>query len=204
MRIFNSCHLHKFLCCSAFKDVFQRFIWFLVALLLPQKQDPLAGGPFDWVAILSPPPCKKFLSYSTGWLTSILCQSLVAGTTYVIETLIQGHLILNYPSYVPQRSHATLLLYATVAFALFVNTYLGWLLPRIESMVLVFYVLRFVGILIPLVHLAPNHQLGREVFTAFRNDGGWSTTGVAFFVGLIGAMSSFTGKFVTSFICCTY
>ena len=105
---------------------------------------------------------------------------------------MQGLLILNYPNYDYQRWHGTLLFYAVLAFALFINTYLGRLLPQIESMMLLFHVLGFFGILIPLVYLAP-HQPANEVFTTFLNTGDWSSNGLSFFVGLITAMDSFPG-----------
>ena len=166
---------------------------------------PLAGGPFNWVAILSPPWCRNFLSYLAGWLTVITWQALVAGVAYISGTLVQGILILNYPDYDYQRWHGTLLFYAVLAFALFVNTYLGRLLPQIESMMLLFHILGFFGILIPLVYLAP-HQPASEVFTNFLNLGDWSTTALSFFVGLISATNSFPGtpevKHFTSHLSC--
>ena len=71
-------------------------------LILYSYRIPLAGGPFNWVAILSPPKYRNFLSYLAGWLTLIAWQSIVAGTAYVCGTLIQGLLVLNYPGYVFQ------------------------------------------------------------------------------------------------------
>ena len=70
---------------------------------LTRPRIPLAGGPFNWVAILAPPSCRKFLSYLAGWLTVISWQALVAGTAYVAGTLVQGLLILNHPDYDYQR-----------------------------------------------------------------------------------------------------
>ena len=128
----------------------------------------------------------------------ITWQALVAGTAYVAGTLVQGLLILNYPGYDYKRWHGTLLFYAALAFALFINTYLGRLLPQIESMMLLFHILGFFGILIPLVYLSP-HQSANEVFTTFLNLGNWSTTPLAFFVGLITALDSFPGKILTAF-----
>ena len=107
--------------------------------------------------------------------------------------MIQGLLILNYPGYDYQRWHGTLLFYAVMAFALFVNTYLGRLLPQIESIMLLFHILGFFGILIPLVYLAP-HQPASEVFSTFLNLGNWDTTTLSFFVGLVTAMDSFPGN----------
>ena len=160
---------------------------------LIEHRIPLAGGPFNWVSILSPPRYKNFLSYIAGWLTVISWQVLGAGTAYLAGTEIQGLLILNRPSYNFQRWHGTLLFYAIVAFALFINTYLGRHLPQIESMVLFFHILGFFGILIPLVYLAP-HRPTNEVFTTLLNTGKWESDGLAFFVGLVSAMNSFPGR----------
>ena len=108
-------------------------------------------------------------------------------------TQIQGLLVLNYPSYDYQRWHGTLLFYAVLSLALFVNTYLGRLLPQIESMMLLIHILGFFGILIPLVYLSP-HQSAKFVFTDFLNLGGWSSKPLSFFIGLITALDSFPGK----------
>lgn len=123
----------------------------------------------------------------------IAWQGFVAEVAYTCATLIQGLLILNYPDYNPQLWQATLLFYAVAAFGLFINTYLGRLLPRIEALMLIFYILGFFGVLIPLVYLGP-HRSAKDVFTVFQNLGGWDSTGLAFFVGWITSVSSFVGE----------
>ncbi|KAF2004153.1 amino acid transporter-like protein [Amniculicola lignicola CBS 123094] len=153
---------------------------------------PIAGGPFNWVAILAPDYCRKFLSYLTGWLSVLAWQSIVANTCYICGTLIQGLLVLNYPSYHFQRWHGTLLFIAVLTFGLIVNTWLGRLLPRIESLTLLLYVMGFVAVLVTLVYLAP-HKSASEVFTTFQNLGGWNSMGLSFFVGFITTMGSFLG-----------
>ena len=154
---------------------------------------PLAGGPFNWVSILSPQWCRNFLSYLAGWLTVITWQAFMAATAYVTGTLVQGLIILNYPDYDFQRWHGTLLFYAALAFALFINTALSRVLPAIEILMLMFHLGGFLALLIPLIHLSP-HQSGKEVFTHFLNLGGWSTQGLSFFVGVITVANSFPGK----------
>jgi len=126
-------------------------------------------------------------------MTLISWQALCAAAAYVAGTLVQGLLVLNYPSYNYQRWHGALLLYAVVFLALFVNTYLGRFLPQIEAMMLLFHILGFFGILIPLVYLSP-HQRAEFVFTDFLNLGDWNSKVLAFFVGLISAMNSSPGK----------
>ncbi len=52
-----------------------------------------------------------------GWQGSIVDLSFAAGT------IIEGLIILNHDSYVPQQWHGTLLVIACVAFAIFFNTF---------------------------------------------------------------------------------
>ena len=107
--------------------------------------------------------------------------------------MIQGLLVLNYPSYYFHRWHGTLLYYATIVASLFVNTYLAQQLPRIELMVLIIHVMNFFAILIPLIYLAP-HSTAKDVFATFGNSGGWSSGGLSFFIGLSTSMYAFIGE----------
>ncbi|KAL9116293.1 MAG: hypothetical protein Q9187_007182, partial [Circinaria calcarea] len=145
------------------------------------------------VAILAPPSCSKFLSYLTGWMTVIGYQANIASVAFLSGTMIQGLLILNYPDYDSQRWHGTLLFYAVLILSLVINTYLARLLPKIEAVVLVVHVIGFFCILIPLVYLAPRGSV-KDVFATFANDGGWSSNGLAFFVGLSTSMYSFVAE----------
>ncbi|TGO90115.1 hypothetical protein BPOR_0078g00050 [Botrytis porri] len=159
---------------------------------------PLSGGQYHWVSILAPKSHAKFLSYMTGWLTVIGWQAGQASVAFLCATLIQALVILNHPTYVPERWQATLIFYAVLAFILFVNTYLARWLPKIEGFVLCIHILGFFGILIPLVYLAP-HGKPSDVFATFINGGGWSSNGTSFFIGLITSVFSFLGK-VTFFV----
>lgn len=170
---------------------------------------PLKKNFFLRVAILSPPRFSKFLSYLTGWISVIAWQAAMASGAFLAGTIIQGLLVLNYPSsYQFQRWHGTLLFYAIASLGFFFNTYLVRLLPRIESSFLVIHILGFFGILIPLTYLAP-HGSVTDVFRNFNNGGGWSTTGLSFFVGLTTSLYAFIGKATPpppkkKFSCCTF
>ncbi|MCJ1462540.1 hypothetical protein MMC07_001142 [Pseudocyphellaria aurata] len=154
---------------------------------------PLSGGHYNWYAtIRDVVQAPAHGSYLTGWISVIAWQAAMASGAFLAGTIIQGLLVLNYPSYEPQRWHGTLLFYAIATFGLFVNTYLVRLLPRIESSFLVIHILGFFGILIPLVYLAP-HGTPKDVFATFNNGGGWSSTGLSFFVGLTTSLYSFIG-----------
>ena len=154
---------------------------------------PLAGGVFNWVAVLAPPSSMKVLSYIAGGLTVIYLQCYVATVCFTTASCIQSIAILNYSDrYEPQLWHVTLIYYGVLFFALFINTYLGRILPQIEAFGLIFYVVGFVGVLIPVAYLS-SHRSASDVFGTFLNLGGYKSNGVAFLVGWITSFGSFTG-----------
>lgn len=129
-----------------------------------------------------------------GWLTVAGWQALVASGGYLCGTLIQGLIVLNHPEYVFERWHGTMLFWAVLLVAIFVNTVVSSMLPKIEGLILILHVLGFFAVLIPLVYMAP-HGSASDIFTLFLNEGGWSTQGLSFFVGLLGSAFSFLGGF---------
>lgn len=80
-----------------------------------------------------------------GWM------AILAGNGYLCGTQIEAVIQLNNPSYVPQRWEGTLLFWATVLIAVFINTIVGQLMPAIEAIMLVVHVLGFFAVLVPLV-----------------------------------------------------
>lgn len=106
--------------------------------------------------------------------------------------MIQGLIVLNNPSYEPQRWQGTLLFYAVIFFGVVFNTSLIKLLPKMESLILIIHLGGFLAVLVPLVYLAP-HESAKDVFTVFVNGGGWETQGLSFFVGIVTSVYSFLG-----------
>ena len=131
---------------------------------------------------------------SLGWQSVIAWQATVASATFLAGTVIQGLLVLNYPSYIYERWHGTLLIYAILAIAVFFNTGLARQLPLVESIVLLLHVLGFLAVLIPLTVLAPHYSSAHDVFAAFENSGGYSTQGLSLFVGMLTPVFAFLGK----------
>ena len=143
--------------------------------------------------MLAPRSSRKFLSFLTGWLTATGWQASVASGGYLSGTLIQGMIVLNYPQYNPQRWQGTLLLWAVILFAVLINTVISSLLPMLEGLILMIHVLGFFAILIPLVYMS-SHGSASSVFTSFVNEGGWSSQGLSFWVGIIGNVFAFLGE----------
>jgi choline transport protein len=121
-----------------------------------------------------------------GW------QAALAGGGFLCGALIQGLVLMGNPNYVPKPYQETLLFWATILFAVLINTVISRALPKIEGLILIFHVLGFFAILVPLVYMAP-HGSASTVFTTFLNEGAWPTQGLSFMVGLVGPIFNFLG-----------
>lgn len=108
--------------------------------------------------------------------------------------MLQNLIMLNHPN----TWQAMLLMWAGLLIAVFLNTIVSNFPPKIEGAILIFHVLGFFAILIPLTYLAPSQSSGSVVFTQFVNNGGWPSQGLSFWVGLNSTVFMFLGKFHSS------
>lgn len=126
-----------------------------------------------------------------GWFCVLGWQAGGAATAYYAATQIQGLVVLNYPDYVFEQWHATLIMMAISAFSVIFNVFLARNLPMIEGIMLIIHVAAWVGILVTLWVLAPIGDT--SVFTNF-NDAGWHSTGTTALIGVTGAISPLLGS----------
>lgn len=125
------------------------------------------------------------------WFCVLGWQAGGAATAYYAATQIQGLVVLNYPDYVFEQWHATLIMMAISAFSVIFNVFLARRLPMIEGIVLIIHVAAWIGILVTLWVLAPISDT--SVFTNF-NDAGWHSTGTTALIGVTGAISPLLGS----------
>lgn len=166
------------------------FIYLSIAEMA--SMTPTAGGQYHWVSEFSPRWCQKYLSYITGWLLAIGWQGSIVGLSFVAGTIVQGLITLNNPSYVPEQWHGTLLVIAAVVIAIAINTLLAKTLPMAEFLILFLHVAGLFAIMIPLLVMSPKNS-ARVALIDITNNGGWSTTGTSFMVGLLTVLGSMMG-----------
>lgn len=142
--------------------------------------------------MLAPRSCQRFLSYLTGWMTSIGWQALVASTGYIAGTLIQTLVVITVPSYEATSWRGLLIIYAVLLFGFIINTIARRLLPTLEGPVLCIHILAFFGVLVPLCVLSSKRGAS-EVWAYFVNEGGWDTQGLSTMIGLLMSIFLFTG-----------
>jgi L-asparagine transporter-like permease len=85
------------------------------------------------------------------------------------------------------------MLWMCVLIAVFINTVVSSMLPKLEGMILILHIIGFFAVLITLVTFGA-HGDAKSVFLEFRNEGMWPTQGLSWFVGLLGCVFSFAGK----------
>ncbi|TKA72600.1 hypothetical protein B0A55_06414 [Friedmanniomyces simplex] len=144
---------------------------------------PTSGGQYHWVSEFAPPSCQRYLSYMTGWLCFTGWQSAITGIGFLVAGIIQGLIILNDANYNPKLWHATLLTIAVVAFCVFVNIFVARRLPLVEGCLAILHFAGIFVVIIILWTLAPRNN-AHDAFLQLNNEGGWSSDGLSFMVGL--------------------
>jgi choline transport protein len=83
--------------------------------------------------MLAPKKYSVFLSWITGWVSTIGWNANSAAGVYFGATMIQGLLVLNDANYDAPRWQGTLLMWAALVVVVAVNTFGARLLPKIEG-----------------------------------------------------------------------
>jgi amino acid transporter len=179
--------------------VFWAYIWtflgfgFVIGSLAEMaSMAPISGGQYHWVSEFAPPKYQKFLSYITGWMSTLSWQAGNASGSFLTGTIIQALLTINYPDYVPKNWQGTLFVFAMVLILYIVNIWGAQIWPKIQNGLMVLHVLAFLVVIIVLWVMAP-HQSAEAVFTGFTNSGGWPTMGLSLMVGQITAIYALLG-----------
>lgn len=183
--------------------------------MLINRRDPTVGAQYRWAARYCPSYLpRRFVSFLQGWLTVSLDRKTddlfakndqvfawVASATllpYFVGSQILGLVILNYPNYVYEGWHTTLIGYAIVAVPLLFNIFARRLLKAIEIIGAVLTVLFFIVFVVVLVALG-NRNSAEYVFTA--NSGGvsgWTNPTIQWCIGLVSVTFPILGKPRTS------
>ncbi|KAI8931135.1 hypothetical protein NX059_011489 [Plenodomus lindquistii] len=167
---------------------------FLVIISMAEMSSmaPTSGGQYHWVSEFAPKKYQKFLSYVVGWLCVLGFQTGIASIGFLAAGQIQGLMILNNSSYIPERWHSTLLTIAVATFAIVFNTILARKLPLVEGIVLVLHIFGFFAFIITLWVLAPR-STPQEVFGSFQDNAGWGSIGLSVLVGQVSPIFALAG-----------
>ncbi|KAF7595508.1 hypothetical protein BBP40_005844 [Aspergillus hancockii] len=149
---------------------------------------PTAGGQYHWVSEFAPRKYQRFLSYASGWLSTISWQSIVALDAYLAGTIVQGLISLTHEAYSPTRWQGTLLVFAAAIGMSLFNIFGAKHLPLAEGIFVTCHFFAFVPVIITLLVLAPKASAA-DVFTGFTDYGaGWPSVSWTVMVGQVSCM----------------
>ncbi|ERF74073.1 hypothetical protein EPUS_08121 [Endocarpon pusillum Z07020] len=168
------------------------FLFIYASLAEMTSMSPVSCGQYHWVSEFSPRRYQKYLSYLTGWLCTLGWQTALSSGAFIVGTILQGLITLHVSTYEPQPWHGTLMTMAVGCGVVVFNTCFAKKLPFVEGLLLMLHVVGLFAIIIPLWVLAPRNNT-KAVFTEFTNNGGWSTNGVSFMIGLLPLVLSVLG-----------
>lgn len=155
------------------------------------------GGQYYWVAALAPVSSRRVASYATGWISLGAQIIFTTSACFAAGLQLQALIIMNNPSYVPERWHAMLLVWAVLAYAAAINIWGPKLLPHLNLASGIFHISGFVAIVVVLGVMSTKASAA-FVFVEVTNSSGWESDGVSWLVGLISAVYPFLG-YVGSF-----
>ncbi|KAI4698019.1 uncharacterized protein J4E84_001153 [Alternaria hordeiaustralica] len=146
---------------------------------------PSAGGQYYFVVQLAPKKFRAAWGYASGWICIFAWQTFTAAAPFLGATMIQGLVVLNYPSYSYERWHGTLIYCAFLGLAALVNVFAIRIMPLILHATFALHVGFWIVLIIVICVISPSKNPAEFVFTTFINESGWSSDGVAFSIGLL-------------------
>lgn len=153
---------------------------------------PTSGGQYHWVSEFAPLRYQRFLSYITGWLATLSWQAGNAAGLFLVGTLIQALVTINYPDYSPANWQGTLMVWAVVAVMWVMNVYGARAMPIFQNVFLVLHVFGFLTLIV-IFWILSSRTTAKAVFTEFTNKGGWSSMGLSLMIGQISALYTLIG-----------
>lgn len=158
---------------------------------------PIAGAQYHWTALFAPPRIRPFITWMQGWATVFAWQASTTSIFFLVAGQIQGMVILNYPDYVPARWQSTLIMWLLTCFSFAVNVWGIQILPSLQLLGGIFHIVFFIALGVPLILLA-RRSTSEFVFETVMNNGGWSSDGISWCLGMLTVTYCFLGLFLRS------
>ncbi|TKX20009.1 amino acid permease-like protein 7 [Elsinoe australis] len=153
---------------------------------------PIAGAQYHWVSEFAPENCQRFLSYLTGWTSTIAWQAGNCMGIFLAGSLIQTMILVGNEDYAFPAWHGTMLAIGAMLVSYIANVYGSRALPYWQNAVFAIHVAAYFAYIIPVWVSAPT-ATHSQVWTEFQNEGGWSNVVLAVLIGQLSGISNQVG-----------
>jgi choline transport protein len=134
--------------------------------------------------VFAPKSLRKFLSYTSGWMTTIAWQHIIAADCYIIADIVQALIEVNHPDYAPTRWSSTLLIIAAVIVVTAFDIFAAGHLRVAEGAFATCRSFAFVPIVVTLWVMVVPKMSAVEVFARFSDyTGSWPTAPLSALIG---------------------
>nr|OQO17064.1 hypothetical protein B0A51_15996 [Rachicladosporium sp. CCFEE 5018] len=154
---------------------------------------PIAGAQYHWVSEFAPEGSQRFLSYVTGWTSSIAWQAGNAMGIFLVGSLIQTIILVNDENYSFPNYHGTLLAIFAMCIAFCGVVYGAKALPYWQNAVFAIHIIAYFAYIVPVWVSAPAATHSEVWLTGWENSGGWSSMGLTVLVGQLAGISQQVG-----------
>ena len=120
-------------------------------------------------------------------MSTLSWQAGTASGPFLVGTLIQALVQVNYPDYTATNWQGTLLVFAVTLIVGVINVWGTRAMPMIQNFMLLVHCGGFLAIIIVFWTLSP-HNSPQDVFIKFTDAGGWQSMGLSLMVGQISAI----------------
>lgn len=143
-----------------------------------ESMAPTSGGQYHWASEFAPPKYQKWLSYASGWMSTLGWLASVSSSTFIVTTLIEAMIDITQADFGFPNWQYTLIMLAFLLITIFMNTWGAKVLPMLETVSLIGHIAGFVVTFIALWVLCPRNS-AEDVFVKVVNNGGWSNVGTS-------------------------
>jgi choline transport protein len=154
---------------------------------------PTSGGQYHWTSEFAPTKYQKWLSYASGWQSSLGWIASTSSAAFVVTTLIEAMIIIEKPDFAFLPWQYTLMMLGFLFVTIFLNTWGAKVLPGLHTFSLFVHIGGFFITFIALWVMCPRNA-PKEVFLNVVNSGGWSNIGTSCLVSQVTVIYCNIGK----------
>ncbi|KAF2740496.1 choline transport protein [Polyplosphaeria fusca] len=153
---------------------------------------PIAGAQYHWTYYYAPARYRRLITWFQGWITWFSWIAMLAGLANIVANITQNLIAVQYPSYVSERWHTVLIMYAVLIVEGLVNQFVFWLVPWIELLAGALHIILFITFVCVLSTMG-ERKSSDFVFFEKSNLSGWNDDFVSFNLGIVLVTWGFVG-----------
>jgi len=162
---------------------------------------PVAGGPYFWSAMLSPPQFAPIAAWVTGWLNLVGNWLVMVSINFSGSQIVLSAATLFHEDYVPTAWQTVVVFWAFISFSTVINIFGTRYLNIINTACIAWTSASIVIFMVVLLATCGKMRSGAFVFANYDTSASGWPTGWSFFIGLLQGAYVMLGYGLISALC---